>query len=328
MGETAGWDPGDWKGHDFGNSARDDYNRTAARTYSTAKAQKKTVADLLPKQVICEQETLFVWVDQTGSMGHKTAIIFGKAPYLDVESGSYLGEKKKIAIGAIGDARNPEETEDYPVQLREPVKGKVFREKIAEIVQEGKGGGNGKESYELALLYMLHNVRFPDSRKKTIAILTGDEGFYPTISPEIAKEYVHVTLEKTTRTEDVYKQLSPKASVYMIQFDYGGSGYSTSSIRRQWVDLLGEDRVIYLDDPERIVDVIFGILAKETQQVAYFLNEITNRQQKPGQIPAILKALEPVLGKNPGDQRLLKPGATKHAAESGKQTPRLLGDGS
>ncbi len=324
MGEVAGFDPGPWKGHDFGNSARDSYTAHGGSTYRTATLSHTTAHDLLPQKIVCTAPAaLLFFVDQTGSMGERTGIIFGKAPYLDVEASSYLGPDKEIIIGAIGDATN---REDYPLQARPATKGPQLRDNIKELVLEAKGGGGGEETYELAMLYCLHNIEFPNLTRgrKPILILTGDEAFYETIDPDIAQRYARVSLEGSVKTREVYKQLAKKYSVYMIRCPYGSD--SERWIHERWVKLLGADRVLMLEEADRIVDVIFGILAKETNNVGYYIDEVT-RRQKPAQVTAALKALKPLLDLDDQSPKLLRSGMTQHDGAGGPRTKKLLGDG-
>jgi hypothetical protein len=67
-----------------------------------------------------------------------------------------------------------------------------------------------------------------------------------------------------------------------------GSGNKLSStderITEHWAELLsgkkedGNAHIANLPQADRVVDVIFGILAKETNRIAYFEHEIEDRQ--------------------------------------------------
>ena len=66
-------------------------------------------------------------------------------------------------------------------------------------------------------------------------------------------------------------------------------------IQAQWESYLGADHVVILPEARRVVDVVFGVLAKETSMQAYFLKELTERQ-KPGQIKTVMDALKTIHG--------------------------------
>ena len=56
------------------------------------------------------------------------------------------------------------------------------------------------------------------------------------------------------------------------------------------MSLVDEEHIAYLPEPERVVDVIFGILAKETDRVAYFREELEGRQRD-DQVKTVYKSL-------------------------------------
>ena len=89
-----------------------------------------------------------------------------------------------------------------------------------------------------------------------------------------------------------------------------GTRFTITATQKQWSDLLGADRVFGLQAPERILDVIFGILAIETGMLGYFEKEITGRQT-PEQCATVFTSLR-----------------TKHVDVStgGKSTMLLSGD--
>ena len=99
-----------------------------------------------------------------------------------------------------------------------------------------------------------------------------------------------------------------------------------TEIRERWVQILGSDRVCDLPDPKRVVDVIFGILAKVTNRIDDFKLEIEARQ-KPEQVKTVYKSLATIhvaLPENKGDDdgksRLMLPGGG-----DGPKTKSLLG---
>ena len=80
-------------------------------------------------------------------------------------------------------------------------------------------------------------------------------------------------------------------------------------IQKQWESYLGADHVSILPEPRRVVDVILGILAKETSMVDYFVKELVERQ-KPDQVKTVTKALKtihhPARLPDPGKSVMLK----------------------
>ncbi|MBI2041537.1 MAG: hypothetical protein HYT20_00775 [Candidatus Nealsonbacteria bacterium] len=293
MSESSDYEPGIWGGHDFGK-ARKAFDISAGRSYSAAKASKKSHRDLVPDEITTQSRTpLVILCDVTGSMGKWPATIFSKLPYLDHElKTEYLGEDMEICFGAIGDANG----DDYPLQMRQFVKGIEMKKALEELVIEGRGGGQLSETYELGALYCARKISMPRAIMKPVLIMIGDEKPYSYISPDQAEEFAKVKLERQLPAEVVFKELQKKFSVYLIRKPYEENlRNSISSLDKEiygaWKDLLGASRIKDLSDPQRVVDVIFGILAIETQKVDYFKKEIEERQ-KPDQVEAVYRSLE------------------------------------
>lgn len=301
MSESGDYDPGPWRGHDFG-SARAHYDTHAGRSYHEATTAGKTLKDLIPRSITTNCcWPLIIATDQTGSMHKWPGTMFSKMPYLDKEGQEYLGEDMEISFMAFGDAnsgyRDDEEREDYPLQVRPFTKGLDLKTRIEELVQEGKGGGQLSETSEIIALYCLHRVHTPKATHKPILVIVTDEKCYDTIDPDNAKRLVGITIEKPLKTSEVFRKLQEKFSVYLIRKPYEKTGDKMSPVDRQifnhWADLVGEDHISDLPAAERVVDVIFGILAKETERITYFEEELTGRQTAE-QVDTVFKSLRTI----------------------------------
>jgi hypothetical protein len=203
-----------------------------------------------------------------------------------------LGEDCEICFAAFGDARN---NENYPLQVQPFAKAnKKLKEILEKLIIEGNGGGQLHETSELAALYFVHNVSMPKAKKPILIFIT-DEHPYDEISAAMAKKFTYGRADKKFSDKQIFDLLKEKYSVYLIRKPYHtDSGDSMShddlEIYRHWVKLLGEDHIASLPGPERVVDVIFGILAKEAGMIEYFREEIEDRQ-KPGQVATVYKSL-------------------------------------
>ncbi len=285
MAETADYDPGPWSGHDF-KSARGVYDAHAGRSYDDAKKSGKTVADLVvPNLTTNSPSPLVVISDVTGSMGEWPAVMFSKLPYLDKEGQEYLGPEMEICFGAVGDAH----TDAYPLQVRPFAKGLDLESRLKELVIEGEGGGQIMETYELAALYFARKVSLPKA-VNPILIMIGDEAPYDWVEASHAKKYAGVEMQQKIATAEVFEELKAKFVVYLIRKPYAGHD---EHINRVWASLLGQDHIVDLPQADRVVDVIFGILAKETGKIPYFRAEIEGRQTA-AQVKTVYKSLETV----------------------------------
>ena len=313
MSEDNDYDPGPWKGQNF-DSAKAVFDVNAGRSYANAVDSGKTADDFIPDFVTTDSEApLIIFSDVTGSMGVWPKVMFSKMPYLEIEGKQYLGETMEICFAAIGDAYS----DHYPLQVRPFTKGLDLKVQLLALVQEHGGGGQGMESYDLGALYAARNIKTPKAVRRPIVIFIGDEGIYPTLKPDIARRYARVVQNETMSDKQIFEELKKNASVYLIHKRYENSG--EEEIKRHWVSLLGEEFVAPLDDPERVVDVIFGLLAKEVNRIDYFHDEIVGRQT-PVQVATVYRSLATVHA-----------GAAKHSGKSimlspsdGKKSRSLL----
>ncbi len=276
------------------HTARRTYDAHVGRSYSDARVAGKTAKDCVPASLTTESVgPLVIVCDVTGSMGDWPATMFSKLPYLDHEAGDYLGSDKAICFAAVGDANGDE----YPLQVQQFGEGAALKKALLSLIIEGHGGGQIMETYELAALYFARNVAMPKA-VSPILIFIGDEAPYDVVIPEQAEEFAHVALQKRLRTKDIFDELMTKFSVYLVRKPYhimDGNAVSDEDrrIHRQWANLIGEDRIADLPVAERVVDVIFGILAKEADRVDDFRKEIEDRQ-RPDQVRTVYKSLETI----------------------------------
>jgi len=288
MSESSDYSPGDWAGYDF-DAARKSYDKHVDRSYNDAKADNKRVSDLVPEVIKTESEApVTILIDVTGSMGDWPAVMFSKLPYMDNEGKEYLGENMEISFAAVGDAYS----DQYPIQIRPFSKGRDMEQQLKELVIEGGGGGQCRESYELTALYYARNAEMPNA-KRPIMIIIGDEGFYDHVSKDQAKLANIKLASADISVKDIFKELQDKFSVYLIRKPYVHAGGDDVRIQKTWEDLIGKEHIAILPNAERVVDVIFGILAQEKGKVDYFKKEIEDRQ-RPDQVDTVYKSLKTI----------------------------------
>jgi hypothetical protein len=325
MSESADYDPGVWRGHDF-SSARAAFDRHAGRSYSDAVSAGKSLKDVLPKELSTESPSpLIIVCDVTGSMGEWPKTIFSKLPYLELEGQEYLGKEMEICFAAVGDAYS----DKYPVQARPFTKGIDLKERLKELVIEGNGGGQMSETYELAALYLARNVSMPKAITP-ICIFIGDEMPYDFVNLDHAKNFAYTTLQtKRMSTEAVFAELQEHFSVYLIRKPYGESTRNAvsaddSRIYARWAKILDSERIVDLPDPGRVVDVIFGILAKETDRIDYFKKELKGRQT-PKQVETVFKSLETIhIAGSPEPKQLPAGRSVMRKPSGGDKTKSLI----
>lgn len=314
MSESSNYSPGDWKGYDF-DAARKTYDKHVGRSYSVAKADNKRVSDLIPGKITTDSPApLVILCDVTGSMGDWPATIFSKLPYLDNECKEYLGPDMEVSFAATGDI-----DDSYPLQVRGFHKGRELEKQLKELIIESGGTGpeGAHEAYELAALYYARNVEMPKAQHP-ILIFIGDEHFHDSVKKTFAK-VAHVSIEEEISTKKIFEELREKFAVYIIRKPYSGED---TQINKEWADVLGDDHIAMLPSPDRVVDVIFGILAKETNKIDYFKKEIEDRQ-RPDQVNTVYKSLKtihalPAEVKDSGGKSVM------HTSMKGSKTKKLL----
>jgi hypothetical protein len=315
-------------GHDF-NSARRTYDAHSGRSYAKAVSSGKSIGDLLPDWLESNAEKLLCLLcDDTGSMLTTPGIFVSKGPYLIHEARTeYLGPDVEISVGAFGDVPNGE---TYPAQARPFAKGQALKTRFEELVMEGKGGSTIHENSELLALYYARRVKMPNAKNPVLVIIT-DEMPYGGVDPETAA-LVHVTLQDSITTAEIFSELKEKYSVYVILQAYNGGDDSsiTAQVRKTWLKYVDEEHIASMPDANRVVDVIFGILAKEADKIDYFREEIESRQT-PTQVATVYRALKTIhasaLTANPSKKapRRLNPAgkSTMFRTGGGKKTDDL-----
>lgn len=285
--EEVHWD----SGHDF-SEARDTYDRSAGRAYEKAQTEGIKMHDLLPESLeVAALRSLVLAVDGTGSMGSEPGVVFSKAPYLEHELHTeYFGKDSTISVCVFGDAKNSEE---YPLQVRPFSSGQALKDRLKELIIEGKGGRGICETSECAALYYARNVRMPKGARPMFVLIT-DEMPYDHVTRETAA-LVRVKLQQRISTKAIFDELKEKYAVYLIVKPYGHDGDKaiTASVREEWLKYVDEEHTVLMTDPDRVVDIIFGLMAAETNRVEYFREEIEGRQ-KPAQINTVYKSLQTV----------------------------------
>jgi hypothetical protein len=295
MAEGDDYSPGVHAEHDFKRS-RQTYQTHARQRVEEVKQKPEPLINLLPLSITTDCTwPLLSLADVTGSVGEAWLTpMFAKYPYLFHEGKIYMGKDLRILFGAVGDShldRNGGPADKYFAQAIEFVNEFEVKEKIKKLVPEGGGGGQSKEDYQLWVLYALHNIHFPKARRKPLLILNGDEAPWEEVSRELARK-VHVDLgADKISTKKIFKLAKEKFTIYMVRKPY--DRYEEHDIHVQWVKLLGDSHVCVMKSPDRVVDVYFGIMAKEAGMIPTFKDELSGRQTA-AQCKEVMETLESI----------------------------------
>lgn len=309
MPETNDFQPESWQGQETFAESQRRYQEEAEQRRKDAEAKSKKeveaqVRHLLPKSISTESENpnVIIW-DGTSSTGDTPAILYSKMSYYHNEVKAYRGPKSETSFGSFGDilnSNNERSNEKFPLQARPFAKGAALRTRLDEIIIERGGGGQRYESIELILLYYARNAQMPNvpKNKRAPLILMTDERARDHVTPEGAA-LVHTTIRGSIlSTSDIFRELNEKFSVYVVLQPYhlhaDEENPANKEILQDWQGYLPPERIAHLEDPRRIVDIFFGILAKESDMVNEFWKELRERQT-PEQVEAVKHALRTVL---------------------------------
>jgi hypothetical protein len=300
--------PVNWgSGTDFGNRTkkhRDDMNDS----HGEAVKQGITVDDRLPATIVVPDWVDILTVvlnDYTGSMGDRAQVLVGRLLYFELMRKHLLGQNAAVMFGSATDAHC---RSAFPLQMRPPARDCEMEARMKELVwKKCEGGGSGQETYELGALYLARNVQ-ADHVRQRIAIFFCDEMPYDSVEPSVARQYARVDIRRALTTKQVFDELRREWSVYALRVPYTdcASGLRDSDMERAWINLLGRDHVTApVMAVERVVDVIYGIWARETGNVPKYLRELLLRQRdkqdriewhKIDPVIAALKPLDPEFG--------------------------------
>jgi hypothetical protein len=195
-----------------------------------------------------------VLFDVTGSMGGVPRTLQTKLPQLlGLLTRKGYATDPHIMFGAVGDAT----CDRVPLQIGQFESDNRMDEDLARIVLEGGGGGQKRESYELAMYFMARHVSLDSVQKRGrrgYLFLIGDEMPYPRVNPKEVKRFIGDNLGEAISTEAVIAELQRTFDVYFLIPAAAGWGGDTEILAR-WRKLLGQN-VIELDDLDAVCETI------------------------------------------------------------------------
>lgn len=204
---------------------------------------------------------IMVWLDVTGSMSEIPALLIqdlNKLMKLIVD-GKVVSDPQ-ICFAAIGDATS----DRVPVQVGEfEADDKKAEEHLSNIFLEGAGGGQNRESYEMALWFAGHQVdtdAFEKRGEKGFLFIIGDEAPYPKVRRDLVKQYLGVAMERDMALQEAVKAASEKFHTFIIR-PGGTSNYGDAGVQRAWTQVLPAERVIRQENWQDIVPLMAGTIS-------------------------------------------------------------------
>ncbi|MFI6324238.1 hypothetical protein ACIBG8_42395 [Nonomuraea sp. NPDC050556] len=236
---------------------------TGASAFAYSDSGARTVHDALnPFDVVRECRdsdehpnslAISVLFDVTGSMGHVPRTLQAKLPdLLGLLLRKGYARDPQIMFGAIGDAT----CDRAPLQVGQFESDNRMDEQLGQILLEGGGGGQKRESYELAMYFMARHTAidcFEKRGKRGYLFIIGDEMPYRRVD----SRQVRVLIGSSVRDlgiSDLVDELTRMYDVYFI-LPAGASYAGDTEVLSEWRSLLGQN-VLELDDLDAVCETI------------------------------------------------------------------------
>jgi len=221
-----------------------------------------------------------VIMDTTGSMQEVPSILEARLSKLmgafleDKASGKkYLGDGyPAIMIGAVDDfnaMRGAFGSPEGTLQVGQFESGIEIDNDLERLWLTGHGGGTYEESYELAMFFVAwHTVHdhWDKRGRKGYLFIIGDEHPYPTITVERVKAVIGETIEADLSLKYVLDGVRERYHVFFIIPNLT-SHYRDEKLQRDWIELLGQQFVLRLEEPEKVCEMIAGAVALTEEYV-------------------------------------------------------------
>ncbi|MBT3297569.1 hypothetical protein HN385_01450 [archaeon] len=257
----------------------DDLKKEAAdkgpRTYVGTKKPNLDLVNPKGKKLYSESENpIILAVDGTGSMQSWPGEIFDRLPLFYQTLSKYKPEIE-LSFSVIGDAIS----DDWPLQISAFGKGVELDDYLKALHPEGRGGPGIRESYELFSYFIHEHCKTPNAVSPFLFIM-GDEKFYKNVDPSQVEQLIGDKLQGPLDSAKTIQELTQRYDVYLLRKSY--SHGLDKEIEGQWKEVLGAQKVIPIYDPERVVDVAMGLVAKKWGYFGDFENNLGARQDSVG----------------------------------------------
>ncbi len=204
---------------------------------------------------------IMVWLDVTGSMSQIPGLLIqdlSKLMKLIIDG--HIVTDPQICFAAIGDATS----DRVPIQVGEFEADDALAEgHLSNIFLEGAGGGQARESYEMALWFAGNQVdtdAFDKRQEKGFLFIIGDEAPYTTVRREFAQKFLGVSISEDVSLREAVAQASKKFHVFVIR--PGGTGhYDSHAVQQAWETVLPAERVIKQENWQDIAPLLAGTIS-------------------------------------------------------------------
>jgi hypothetical protein len=261
MGNST-WSNSDWNSystsHIQGKTQAQVFTKSAIDTSLSAASFTDGVRESVDSDANPASTPVCIFADVTGSMGMTAEAVMRR---LDVVCEELYDRKPitdpHILTGAIGDAY----TDSSPFQATQFEADIKIAEQTQKLFLEGRGGGNGGESYALAWLFAALQTRTDswDKRNKKGYIFTiGDEPIHMAgVTKSQAKRFLALDIERDYTAQECLEMAQRKWNVFHVVIET--HTHYRAGIEKSFGSIM-PDNLLWLEDvkilPELIVSTI------------------------------------------------------------------------
>ena len=195
-----------------------------------------------------------VLLDVTGSMRDVPRVLQAKLPQLlGLLMRKGYAQHPQIMFGAIGDAT----VDRAPLQVGQFESDNRMDGDLERILLEGGGGGQKRESYELALYFMARHTAadcFDKRGKRGYLFIIGDEMSYDRVKPREASAVIGDSLAEPVPLPVIAAEVTRRWDTYYI-LPEGSSYVGDTEVLESWRALLGQN-VVELADLDAACETI------------------------------------------------------------------------
>ncbi len=263
---------------------RADAATAGARTYKQRTAPDMAVVDPQAHRSTSSRHPLIIGVDVTSSMARWPYEIFDRLPLLYNTLCQYR-QDLEIAFAAIGDMQ----AFDYPLQASSFGRGAELETVLKAIYPEGavKGSIDEPESYGLFAYWLNTRVATPEAEAPPFVIVFGDITMHPS---HTANDIGKLFGDQLQDDVDCLEQWRMAAERYNIWFLRHPACWQPKDTDRQWSEAIGHQKIVHIEDQQRAVDYVMGLIARAWGELTDFKKNMSARQD-PGKVEALARQL-------------------------------------
>lgn len=200
-----------------------------------------------------------------------------------------------ICISAIGDF---EARDKVPFQLGQFESGLEVENDLTNLFLEGGGGGNSYENYDIALYFLARCTKtdaWEKRGKKGYAFIICDEALPAKCKRSTIKAIFDQEVEDDVPTSTLVEEVLERWELFCIVPNL--TDHYKSKLQDSWQAILGQ-RVIFLDDPEAIVETIGSCigLCEESVDIVSLVADLKDVGLSDSAAKSVTRALAKVEG--------------------------------